>query len=74
MADLRDYARQTNFRLVVGFALILFLIGDGLIWWLYGQEAALLGLFCLLGGVGLLALIGLLLWLLDIVVKRNRAG
>ena len=73
-SDLRRYARQTNVRLVVGFLLILFVIGDGLIWWLYGREAALLGVVCLLAGLAPLILIALFLWLLDLVVQRNRAG
>ena len=48
--DLRQYARQTNFRLIVGFILLLFIVGDGLIYLFYGQGAALMGLICLLGG------------------------
>ncbi len=73
-SDLRRYARQTNVRLVAGFLLILFVIGDGLIWWLYGREAAFLGLVCLLAGLAPLILIALFLWILDLVVQRNRAG
>jgi hypothetical protein len=72
-SDLRRYARQTNVRLVAGFLLILFVIGDGLIWWLYGRQAALLGVVCLLAGLAPLILIALFLWLLDIVVQRNNA-
>lgn len=68
--DLRDYARQTNVRLVVGAALILFIVGDGLIYVIYGPYAALMGLLCLLGGLAPLVLIGLVLWLMDWVVKR----
>jgi hypothetical protein len=71
-SDLRRYACQTILRLVAGFLLILFVIGDGLIWWLYGREAALLGVVCLAAGLAPLILIALFLWLLDIVVQRNR--
>jgi len=72
-SDLRRYARQTNVRLVAGFLLILFVIGDGLIWWLYGRQAALLGVVCLAAGLAPPILIALFLWLLDLVVQRNNA-
>ena len=71
-SDLRRYARQTNLRLVAGFLLIIFVIGDGLIWWLDGREAALLGVVCLAAGLAPLIFIALFLWLLDIVVQRDR--
>ncbi|MBU1661683.1 MAG: hypothetical protein KKD28_09445, partial [Chloroflexi bacterium] len=59
--DLRRYARQTNIHLLAGFLLILFLVGDGLIYYLYGQGAAEMGLVCLFAGVAPLVLIGLIL-------------
>ena len=68
--DLRDYARQTNVRLVVGAMLVLFLVGDGLIYWIYGPYAAMMGVLCLLGGLAPVVLIALLLWIVDLVVKR----
>lgn len=68
--DLRRYARQTNFRLIMGGVLLLFLVGDGLIFAFYGQNAAVLGLLCLLLGLAPLFLIWLFLWLLEWVVKR----
>ena len=68
--DLRRYARQTNFRLFVGFLLLLLLLGEGLIWFLYGREAAILGLICLLAGLAPLALIWLLLLLAEKIVRR----
>ncbi|MQC26675.1 MAG: hypothetical protein DWG76_04385 [Chloroflexi bacterium] len=70
--DLRRYAGQTNRRLLLGFFVILFLVGDGLIWWRYGWPAALTGVVCLLGGIALLALIAGLFWIMDILVKRYR--
>jgi hypothetical protein len=69
--DLRHYARQTNFRLIVGFIVVLFLVGDGLIYVFYGQGAALMGLLCLLGGLSPVVLIILALWLIDWLAKRN---
>ena len=68
--DLRRYARQTNFRLLIGFLLILFLIGDGLIYWIYGRDAAILGLVCILAGTMPLILIALILFGMEWFVKR----
>lgn len=68
--DLRRYARNTNLQLLAGFVIILFLVGDGLIYWIYGRQAALLGLLCLLAGLAPLVLIALILWLMEWVVKR----
>ena len=67
--DLRRYARQTNVRLLVGFSLLLFIVGDGLIYVFYGRGAALMGLFCLAAGLAPLLLIWLVLWLMDWVVR-----
>jgi len=58
--DMRRYARQTNMRLLVGFILLLFLVGDGLIYWLYGRNAAVVGLIC----IGALLLPLILIWLI----------
>lgn len=68
--DLRDYARQTNFRLIVGGITLLFLIGDGLIYLIYGPSAAISGLICL--GVGLFPIILIMVSLavIDWIVKR----
>ena len=68
--DLRRYARDTNIRLFVGFLLILFLVGDGLIWVIYGREAAILGMICILAGLAPLLLIGLALWGIDVLQRR----
>ena len=68
--DLRKYAAQTNIRLLVGFILLLFLVGDGLIYFFYGPQSAIFGLMCLVAGLLPLILIGLLLWGLEALVKR----
>lgn len=60
--DLRKYSQQTNVRLVVGFILILLVVGEGLIYVFYGVGGALMGLLCLAGGVVPLLLIALVLW------------
>lgn len=72
MRDLRRYARQTDIQFVAGFIFLLLVIGEGLIWYFYGQPAALLGLICLAGGTAPIALIWVLLWLAEVIVKRSR--
>ena len=72
--DLRKYARQTNVRLGVGAVLILFIVGVGLIYFIYGSGAAVTGLLCLLGGLSPIALIILSLAILDWIGQRaNRS-
>jgi TM2 domain-containing membrane protein YozV len=68
--DLRRYARQTNWRLLAGFIALLFIVGDGLIYVLYGAGAAVTGLLCLLAGLAPLLVIWLFLALLDWVARR----
>jgi len=68
--DLRKYARQTNVRLLIGFLILLFLIGDGLIYLLYGRGAALMGLLCLGAGLVPLVLIAAILWGMEWFLKR----
>jgi hypothetical protein len=69
--DLRRYARQTNTRLFAGFLLMLFLIGDGLIYIFFGRQAALLGVVCILAGLAPLLLIALALWGIEWVVRGS---
>ena len=68
--DLRAYARNTSVRLAVGAFLLLFVIGLGLIYFIYGKEAALLGFFCLLAALVPIVLILLVIFLNDWIVKR----
>jgi hypothetical protein len=70
MRDLRRYARQTNARLLVGFIAILILVGNGLIWFFWGREAAVMGLVCLAAGLGPLILIAASLFLIEWFVKK----
>lgn len=67
--DLRKYARQTGVQLTVGAVLLLFLVGDGLIYLIYGKGAAMMGLTCLLVGLAPILLIFLLMLLLNWIVK-----
>lgn len=70
--DLRKFAKQTNARLILGGILLVFVVGDGLIYIIYGQRAAFLGFICLLLGMAPLALILLAFWGIDLLVKRER--
>lgn len=70
--DRRKYARDTRFRLVIGFVLILFMVGDGLIYVLYGQGAAVMGLLCLAAGLIPVLGVGLFFWLANKILERNR--
>ncbi|WP_299028146.1 hypothetical protein [uncultured Thermanaerothrix sp.] len=73
MRDLRQYARQTTFRLILGSLIILFVIGLGLIAWQYGLPAAGFGLLCLLSALLPVGLILLTLALWDWIVKHGRS-
>lgn len=72
--DLRKYARQTNIRLSIGFAILIFLVGDGLIYYFYGQEAAVMGALCILLGLVPLLLVFLTFLVMDLVIRflQNR--
>jgi hypothetical protein len=72
--DLRRYSKQTNLRLFIGFLLILFLVGDGLIYLIYGPQAAMMGLLCVTLGLAPLALVWLILLVIGWVVKRVDQG
>jgi hypothetical protein len=68
--DLRRYARQTNARLILGFLLLLFLVGDGLVFLVFGRDAAILGVACILLGLAPLLLIALAMWGIDWITRR----
>ena len=68
--DLRNYARQTNIRLIIGGLLLLFIVGLGLIYFFYGPSAAFMGLICLLAGLVPLFLIWLVFFVLEFITKR----
>lgn len=71
MRDLRRYSHQTQWRLLVGFILLLFIIGIGLVYVFYGPRAAVLGMICLILGLAPMLLIYLALWGIEWIVKRN---
>lgn len=68
--DLKKYTSQTNVQLIIGAFVLLFVVGLGLIAIFYGTGAALVGLLCLLSGLVPIGLVVLLLFGLDVFVKR----
>ena len=67
--DLRKYTRQTNVRLSIGFALIIFLVGDGLIYIFYGKGAAIMGAMCILLGLAPVLLVLLAFLAMDLLIR-----
>lgn len=70
MTDLKKFDSQTISRLVIGGILILFIVGDGLIFIIYGPGAAVTGLICLGAGMLPILMIMLVILLMDWIVKR----
>ena len=70
--DLRDYAKQTDRRLIIGGILLLLIVGGGLIWYFYGTAAAGLGVTCLLAGLAPIVIIVILFWAIERILKSAR--
>jgi uncharacterized oligopeptide transporter (OPT) family protein len=68
---LERYRRQTQSRLIIGGLLILFGVGGGLVWVLYGRTAALTAVLCLSTAAGLFGLMWLILSFLELWVKED---
>lgn len=71
MRDLRKFARQTQNRLVIGLVLLVATVGILLIYYFYGQGAALFGLLCLGGMILIILIIIGLLTLLEKLAKHD---
>jgi hypothetical protein len=56
--------------MIVGGLAIIILVAEGLIYLFYGRESAMFGLGCILLGLSPLLLIAIILWLIELVVKR----
>jgi hypothetical protein len=69
--DLRKYMKDTNVQLIAGAMLMLFLVGLGLVWIIYGFGAAVMGFLCILGAMVPIGLILLFLNLSDWILKRT---
>ena len=72
MKDLREYSKQTNVRLALGAFVLLFVVGVGLIWLVYGGSAAGMGLVCMLAALVPIILILLVFVVMDWILKRAR--
>lgn len=72
--DLRAYSASTTARLIAGGVLLVFVVGGGLVYAIYGAGALFSSLLCI--GVGLLPvlLIVLALAILDAIRKRVDRG
>jgi hypothetical protein len=68
--DMRKYSRQTIFQMVIGGLLLLFIVGDGLIYFIYGKNAAITGLICLAAGLAPVLIIAGILALINWIAKR----
>ena len=69
--DLRKYTKQTETRLILGFLVLVFLVGDGLIFYFYGKGAGVAGLICLASVMVPVLLVVFFLWIAERVVKRD---
>ncbi|MBN2500065.1 MAG: hypothetical protein JXB38_04800 [Anaerolineales bacterium] len=69
--DLRKYARQTNFRVLVLIILAIVVLGEAFIYFVYGPAATVTGLICFGGAIIPLLLIWLFLKGMDWIVKRG---
>ncbi len=68
--DLRKYSRETQLRLGIGALVLLFGVGVGLIYLIYGRGAASMALFCLGAGLVPVVLILFVFWAADRIVQR----
>jgi hypothetical protein len=70
--DLRKYSKDTNFRLLWGAFILLFVVGVGLIWLIYGRGAGGMALVCLLAAlVPIILILGIFL-AIDWILSRAR--
>ena len=68
--DLRQYASQTNKRLILGGIGLLYLVGGGLIYAFFWREAAITGIICLTAGLSPIVLAWLALNLVGWIARR----
>jgi hypothetical protein len=72
MRDLREYSKQTNIRLALGAFILLFVIGVGLIWVIYGGNAAGMAFTCLLAALFPIILILFIFVAIEWILRRAR--
>ncbi len=59
--DLRRHRETTDRNMLFGFFAVLFIVGGGLIWMIYGGPAMAVGLVCMVGGAMLTGLVFLIM-------------
>ena len=73
--NLRRHRERTDRNLLLGFFALLFVVGGGLIWLLYGGGAAAFGLGCMAVGAVLVGLVLFIMfglqWLSDWLERRE---
>ena len=57
--------------MIIGFLVLVLLVGDGLIYLLYGKGPALAGLGCILAGLIPVGAVVFFLWLTEKLVKNR---
>jgi hypothetical protein len=57
--------------MIFGFLVLVFLVGDGLIYVFYGKGAALVGLGCLVAALLPVGTVVLFLWFTDRLIKNR---
>jgi hypothetical protein len=72
LKDLRKYAKETNIRLALGAFILLFVVGVGLIWLIYGGNAAGMAFTCLLAALFPVILILGIFLAIEWILKRAR--
>ncbi len=72
MKDLRRYSKQTNVRLALGAFIMLFVVGVGLIWLIYGGNAAGMGFICMLAALFPVILILFVFVAMEWILNRVR--
>jgi len=70
--DLRKYSRETSVRMALGAFVLLFVVGVGLIWLIYGEGAAGMGLLCLTAAVFPVILILVIFLGIEWILKHAR--
>ena len=63
--------RGTQARLILGGALVLVVVGGGLIWLLYGRSAALIAVSCFVAMLAIGGLLWLVLRLMELWVRGD---
>jgi hypothetical protein len=68
--DLRKFSSQTNRRLLLGFFILVFGLGIGLVYLIFGRNAAVVGVVCVLGALAPAFLVALALGGMGWIVRK----